>query len=101
MSAGVGYPCAHDTCLWHAIGQGAAANNVGGPGVPPCLWEKFELTQEHFNSSGRMELGQRDIRSEKHQEFFQKSWALLPINAFGVLPLGCRRGGEHLEQMAG
>lgn len=83
------------------MGQSAAVSQVGRAGVPPCLWEKFELTQEHFTSSGRIELGQRNARSGKHQEFFQTLWALLPINAFGVLPLGCRRGGEHLEQMAG
>lgn len=83
------------------MGQGTTVSQVSGAGVPLCLWEKFELTQEHFSSSGRMELGQRNSRSGKHQEFFQTSWASFPINAFGVLPLGCRRGGEHFEQMAG
>lgn len=90
-----------DHISWEqAMGQGAAVSQLGGAGVPPCLWEKFELTQEHFTSSGRMELGQRNIRSGKHQ-FFQTWRALFPINAFGVLPLGCRRGREHLEQRAG
>lgn len=50
---------------------------------------------------GGWELGQRNVRSGKHQELFQTLWALFPINAFGVLPPGYRRGGEHLEQMAG
>lgn len=91
-----------DHISWEqAMGQGAAVSQVGRAGAPPCLWEKFELTQENFTSSGRMELRQRNVRSGKHQEFFQTSWALLPLNAFGVLPLGCRRGGEHSEQMAG
>lgn len=91
-----------DHISWEQVmGQGAAVSQVSRAGVPLCLWEKFELTLEHFTSSRRMELGQRSSRSGKHQEFFQALWALVPINDFGVLPLGCRRGGEHLEQMAG
>lgn len=50
---------------------------------------------------GGWELGQRNARSGKLQELFQTLWALFPINAFGVRPPGCRRGGEHLEQMVG
>lgn len=64
----------------------------------PAWWEKSEPTQEHFTSSGRMELAQSSVRSGKHQEFFQ---TLLPINTSAELPPGRSRGGERLEQMAG
>lgn len=67
----------------------------------PARWEKPEPPEEHFIASGRTEPAQSSVRSGKHQEFYQMRRTLLPINTFAELPLGRRRGGELLEQMAG